>query len=66
MAAVAAVMMAGLFAEPAEGLSSCDWTIAFAASKMVGIAAGYTLYRMAARWMKQGDIPEITNLITEE
>ena len=66
MAAVAAVMMAGLFAEPTEGLSNGDWTIAFAASKMVGIAAGYSLYRMATHWMKQGNIPEISNLITEE
>ena len=66
IAAIAAVMMAGLFAEPTDNLSCGDWTIAFVASKMVGIAAGYSLYRMATRWMKQGNTPEISNLIKEE
>lgn len=66
LAALAAVTVAGVFAEPTESLGSEAWLGALVASKLVGVAAGYAVYKLAARWAAQGDIPELTNLITEE
>lgn len=66
MEALAAVMVVGIFCEPADGLQNAEWLAVMLATKAVGIGAGYALYKLTVHWHRQGAITEFTEMITEE
>lgn len=65
LALLAMIAVAGVFSEPTEGLSFSKWARIMIASKAIGLSAGYVAYRLAARWEKQGVIPELTEITND-
>lgn len=63
LTALGCIAIFGLFAVPVEMLPFLTWLYVLVSSKVIGIIAGYALYRLTEHWEEQGTIPELTDAL---
>lgn len=62
--AVATVAIVGIVSEvQADGMA---WVLGMIATKGIGGIAAYAFYRMMKRWLADGSIPELEEMVKEE
>ena len=61
---VGTIAILGIFSMPADDAAS--WWLALIASKAIGILAAWLWYVMFKSWDARNEIPELSNLATEE
>lgn len=62
---LAVVSILGIFIEPADNLSALSWLWILTCSKVIGLAAGWLIYRLILRWENKNAIPELSTFINE-